>query len=90
MVLVAPPILSLILISSPAINVPDVSLNLTVVLLPPGFIANPVAPLERPSMNEVSGNSVFDNALFTTKTVNVCMSNRYKSNFVAAEPPDAS
>ena len=43
-------------------NVPDVSLNITVVLLPPGSLANPVAPLDKPSTNDVSGSSVLVNA----------------------------
>ena len=53
-VLVAPPALSLILISSPRMKVPDVSLNVIVVLLPPALFAKPVAPLANPSTNEVS------------------------------------
>ena len=43
-VLVTPPESPQILNSSPAMNVPDTSLNLTVVLLPPAFFANPEAP----------------------------------------------
>ena len=61
----------LILICSPTINVPDVSLNVIVALLPPGLTANPEAPLLRPSTNAVSGNSVDDIAVFKTKLVNV-------------------
>ena len=79
-VLVAPPALSLILISSPRMKVPDVSLNVIVVLLPPALFAKPVAPLANPSTNEVSGNCAFVTALLTVIFVYFCMLKRYKSN----------
>ena len=75
-VLVTPPESPQILNSSPAINVPDVSDNVIVVLLPPALAANPDAPLDNPSTNPVVGNSVLVNALLTVNVVKVCMSNK--------------
>ena len=49
--------------SSPAINVPEVSLKVIVVLFPPEETAKPVAPLLKPSTKHVVGSSVFDTAL---------------------------
>ena len=68
-VLVTPPESPQILNSSPAMNVPVTSLNVTAVLLPPADLANPEAPLDNPSTNAVSGNSVLDNNLFTVNTL---------------------
>ena len=65
-----------IFISSPSIKVPDVSLRLIVALLPPALTENPDAPLDNPSTNPVSGNSVLVNALLTVNVVKVCMSNK--------------
>ena len=69
--LLATTVRPLILICSPTINVPEVSRNLIVALLPPAAVAKPEAPLLRPSTNAVSGNSVLDIAVFKTKLVNV-------------------
>ena len=59
----------LIRICSPTINVPEVSLNVIVALLPPADFAKPEAPLLNPSTNAVSGNSVDETAVFKTRLV---------------------
>ena len=61
----------LILICSPTINVPEVSSKSIFTLLPPAAVAKPEAPLLKPSINAVSGNSVLDTALFKTRDVYV-------------------
>ena len=74
----------LIIICSPTINVPDVCVSFTAVELLTFVSTNPVAPLLTPLINEVAGHCSGLKATFTTKSVNVCTSNTYKSCSVAA------
>ena len=73
-----------IIICSPAINLPDVCVSFTFMLLLTVDSTNPVAPLLTPLINEVAGHSKASNATLTTKSVKVWTSNTYRSCSVAA------
>ena len=65
-----------IMICSPVINVPDVWTSLTAVVLLTFDSTNPVAPLLTPLTKDPAGHCNGLNNTFTSKSVNVCTSNK--------------